>query len=154
MLIWFFKPHSLEPLLMQEIFRFLASKLKKSQNFANSTEWDPSCAPGQLAATESVLPLEQQGALRSLPLGHVFSCFPLVTCRLAAGGRPSTRSPPGRPRGSRKKHTLNELQNTPESSQNHFELILRLQKKFNFFIIFWPPKSELSDQLLPKLQAI
>ena len=28
---------------------------------------------------------------------------------LVAGGRPSTRSPPGRPRESRKKHTLNQL---------------------------------------------
>ena len=40
---------------MQEIFRFLAAKLKKHKNFENSTECGPSCSPGQLAAAGSVL---------------------------------------------------------------------------------------------------
>ena len=45
--------------------------------------------------------------------GHLFASqsekWETSSFELAAGGRPSIRSPPGRPRGSRKKNTLNQL---------------------------------------------
>ena len=71
---------------------------------------------------------------------------------IAAGGRPSTWSPPGRPRGSRKKYTLNQLWITQKLSQNHFKLISRPEKNSFFFqkiIIFLTPRGRNLRPLLP-----